>query len=259
MAGKIIGVIPARMGSSRFPGKPMKPLLALPMINHIYRRAKMYEKFDRVIVATCDDVIFQSIRAEGGESVMTSDTHLRCTDRVEEAIRNLDLGLDDDDFVLMIQGDEILISPQMLSEIADVYKLKRPAVVNLISRLYNQKDCDDVNTVKVVTDLSDRVLYMSRAQVPSRLRADFDFEVYQQTGVIGFSYKALKLFSSLTPTPAEKIESVDMLRFVEHGFPVQAIRTQIETIGVDTEADLKRAEIYLQQDALTKKYLNQGR
>lgn len=256
MSRKVIGIIPARMGSSRFPGKPMKKLLGLPMINHIYRRAGLYSQFDRLVVATCDVEIFESIVKEGGDAVMTSDTHLRCTDRVEEAVRNLQLNLHPEDFVLMIQGDEILITPDLIREMVQIYENKKPSVVNLISRLYHEKDFDDVNTVKVVTDLNDRVLFMSRAAVPSRARAGKDVEVFQQTGVIGFSYQALSQFSQLPPTPLEKIESVDMLRFIENALPVLAIRTQTATIGVDTPEDLLRAENFLKTDTLLKRYLN---
>lgn len=250
---KVIGVIPARMGSSRFPGKPMEKMLGLEMIRHIFRRARLFGRFDRLVVATCDQEIFDCISQDGGEAIMTSTAHLRCTDRVEEAIRKMDLGLKADDFVLMIQGDEIFVSPGMLKQMVDSFESKRPSVVNLVSRLYRPEDFADINTVKVVTDISDRVLYMSRSALPSQSRGEH--EVFQQTGIIGFAYSALCEFSALSPTPLEKTESVDMLRFIEHSRPVQAIHTQTETIGIDTPADLQRAEKLLENDPLVKQYL----
>src|SRR3972149_4149013 len=111
---KSICVIPARMRASRFPGKPLAPLLGLPMICHIYRRCRLYGEFERTIVATCDEDVREAVSRDGGEVVMTSDRHERATDRVVEAVENLALGLADADFVIMVQGDEILVSPDML-------------------------------------------------------------------------------------------------------------------------------------------------
>lgn len=253
---KSICLIPARMASSRFPGKPLKPLLGLPLILHVYLRCRLYDGFDRVVVATCDAEIAEAVRAVGGEAVMTKDTHERCTDRVEEAVDNLDLGLADDDLVLMVQGDEILVSPDMLERMVDVYRADKPAVVNLISRLYRTEDHDDPNTVKAVVAPDGRILYMSRAPIPSRSRAPGgQVPMYQQTGVIAFRHAFLKAFSQLPQTPLEKIESCDMMRVIEHGLPISAVLTDIETIGVDTEADRARAEGILQADPLTARYL----
>jgi 3-deoxy-manno-octulosonate cytidylyltransferase (CMP-KDO synthetase) len=252
-----ICVIPARMASSRLPGKPLKPLLGMPLIQHVYLRCRLYDGFERVIVATCDTEIAESIRAVGGEAVMTADTHERCTDRVQEAIDGLDLGLEDRDLVLMVQGDEILVSPDMLAETARRYAQTGAPVVNLVSRLYRAEDQDDVNAVKAVVAPDDRILYFSRAAVPSRARAKSGPPVYQQTGVIAFRPSLLTAFSSLPQTPLEQIESCDMLRLLEHNMPVYAVRTEIETIGVDTPSDHARAEKALAADPLTARYLKQ--
>ena len=247
-------IIPARMGSSRFPGKPLEKLLGLPLILHIYERCRLQDGFERVVVATCDREIFDAVQAQGGEAVMTADTHERCTDRTEEAIANLDLGLADDDFVLMVQGDEVLVSPDMLARMTDVYRRDRPQAVNLVSRIYRTEDHDDPNTVKVVGAPSGRALYFSRAPIPSRARAP-EIAVYQQTGIIGFSSAFLRRFSELEPTPLEIAESVDMMRVIEHGLEIQLIHTETETIGVDTPADLARAEEILKNDPFTAKYM----
>ena len=252
---KSVCVIPARMASSRFPGKPLKPLLGMPLIQHVYLRCRLYGGFDRVAVATCDVEIAEAIRAIGGEAVMTRDTHERCTDRVEEAIDNLGLDLVDDDLVLMVQGDEILVSPQMLEHMVEVYRNGKPDVVNLISRLSRIEDHDDVNTVKVVTAPDGRILYFSRAPIPSRARVALDdVPMYQQTGIIAFRTAFLRAFSRLPQTPLEKIESCDMMRVIEHNLPIRAVRTEIETIGVDTDADRRRAETILKDDPVTARY-----
>ena len=250
-------VIPARMGSSRYPGKPLAPLLGLPLILHVWRRCKLDTAFDRVVIATCDSEIEAAAIDAGADVVMTADTHERATDRTEEAIENLKLDLDDDDFVLMVQGDEVLVNPDMTGVIVKNYEDNRPDVVNLVSRLYRAEDHDDPNTVKVVAAPNGDALYFSRAPIPSRPRAD-NPPAYQQTGVIGFSWSFLRKFSELPQTPLEKIESVDMLRVLEHSYPLKFVFTDIETIGVDTPADLARAEQVLRDDATTPLYMNAG-
>jgi 3-deoxy-manno-octulosonate cytidylyltransferase (CMP-KDO synthetase) len=249
-----ICVIPARLGSGRYPGKPLALLLGLELVLHVWHRCRLEKRFERVIVATCDIEIADAVAAAGGEFVMTSDKHERATDRVEEAIANLGLDLSDDEFVLMVQGDEVLVSPEMLREMIDVYERDRPQAVNLVSRLYRTADHDDPNTVKVVATPSGRALYFSRAPIPSRARAE-TAPMYQQTGVIGFSAGFLKKFSTLEPTPLEVIESVDMMRVIENGLEIQLVTTDTETVGVDTPADLTRAEKILKSDAHTAKYL----
>ena len=252
---KAICVIPARMASSRYPGKPLKKLLGLEMINHIYRRCRACKSFDEVVVATCDEEIAQSIRSENGIAIMTADTHERCTDRVSEAVSKLPYKLNSDDLVLMVQGDEILVDPKKLAEMIDLFKATKPPVINLISRLYDSADFDDPNTVKVVTNLDGHALYMSRSCVPSQARSTGKAEVYQQTGIIAFQASFLEKFSSLKPTPYEIAESVDMMRVIEHGLTLRTVKSDVETIGVDTEADLLRAENIMRNDPVTQSYL----
>ncbi len=257
--GKNICIIPARMGSSRFPGKPLALLLELPLILHVFFRCRLADGLDEVYVATCDDEIFECVETAGGKAVMTADRHERCTDRVSEAIVNLGLELDDDDLLLMVQGDEVLVSPQMVSEIITAHKTAASDVVNLVSRIYLLADLEDPNTVKVVSRPDGTALYFSRAPIPSVARAGLDIRdmpAYQQTGVIGFRAPFLQTFSELAPTPLEKIESCDMMRVIEHGYQIQLIPTDTETIGVDTPADLQRAEAVLATDPITAKYLN---
>ncbi len=248
---RAVCVIPARMGSSRFPGKPMEKLLGMPMIEHIYRRCLLQKGFDKVIVATCDQEIFDAVAPA---TVMTLDTHERCTDRVEEAIANLDLGLADDDLVVMVQGDEILVTPDMLGEMIDVYARTGSPVINLVSRLYRTQDHDDPNTVKVVFDKDHRALLFSRAPIPSRSRAS-DVPMYQQTGIIAFRASFLHEFSTLPRTPLEVIESVDMLRVIENRLPLYVVTTETETIGIDTPSELVRAEKILADDHFTDQYM----
>jgi 3-deoxy-manno-octulosonate cytidylyltransferase (CMP-KDO synthetase) len=253
-----ICVIPARLGSSRYPGKPLAALLGIPLVLHVWHRCCLSREFERVVVATCDAEIADAVTAAGGEAVMTSRSHERATDRTQEAVEKMRLDLSSEDFVLMVQGDEVLVNPEMTDRMVGIYKDTRPDVVNLVSRLYRPEDQDDPNTVKVVAAPNGNALYFSRAPIPSRARSKSS-AAYQQTGVIGFSWEFLKKFSTLPQTPLEIAESVDMLRVLEHGFPLKLVFTDVETIGVDTPEDLSRAEVVLSTDEFTASYLETAR
>lgn len=250
---KTICIIPARMGSSRYPGKPLEKVLDLPMIVHIAKRCALSKMVDDVYVATCDQEIVDTCAQNGIKAVMTSTAHERCTDRVSEAIEKLDKPVANDDFILMVQGDEILVTPQMLETTIEDFEKNRPEAVNLLSPILNETDYNDPNVVKVVASADNRALYLSRAPVPSRYR-DLTAPVYQQTGLIGFSKDFLTNFSKLPQTPLEKTESIDMLRTLEHGKTLRVVYTDRETIAVDVPDDLKRAADVLKDDPLVKQY-----
>jgi 3-deoxy-manno-octulosonate cytidylyltransferase (CMP-KDO synthetase) len=251
---RAICVIPARMASSRYPGKPLVPLLGMPLILHVWHRCRLCARFERVVVATCDEEIRSVVERAGGEAVMTASTHERATDRSQEAVATLRLALGVDDLVVMVQGDEALMTPAFAEAILGAYERDHPAVVNLASRLYRAQDHDDPNTVKVVAAPGGHAIYFSRAPIPSRARAK-SVPMYQQTGVIGFAAGFLERFSALPQTPLEIIESVDMLRVIEHGLPIALVRTEAETIGVDTPDDRERAEILMREDPTLALYM----
>jgi 3-deoxy-manno-octulosonate cytidylyltransferase (CMP-KDO synthetase) len=247
-------IIPARMASSRFPGKPLKPLLGLPLILHVYERCRRSTHPMRAIVATCDEEIRAAVVAHGGEAVMTADTHPGCVDRTDEAVRLLAADAPDASLVLMVQGDEVLVTPDMIDAVIADYTTSKAPVVNLASRIARTEDHDDPNTVKVVADLSGNALFFSRAPIPSRART-MNVPMYQQTGVIGFAKSFVHKFGTLPRTPMEMAEGIDMLRVLEHGLKVRVVFTDRETIGVDTPADLTRAEGILRSDPVTRAYL----
>jgi len=251
---KPICIIPARMGSSRFPGKPLKPLLGLALVLHIFERCRLYGNFSHIAIATCDDEIYDAVIAHGGEAIMTAQSHERCTDRVQEAVGVRYPNTSDDTVIVMVQGDEVLVSPTMIDDVVTAQHRSGAPVVNLGSKLYRPEDHDDPNTVKIVAAPDGRVLYFSRAAIPSRTRLA-TVPMYQQTGIMAFTWGFLKQFSALDPTPLEAIESVDMLRVLEHGHALHAVFSENETIGVDTEQDLKRGEDLLKNDPLTRQYL----
>ncbi len=251
---RVICVIPARMASSRFPGKPLAPILGMPLILHVWHRCRLYPGFDEVVVATCDTEIRDAVMTAGGKAVMTGDFHERATDRIEEAITRMDLDLAPDDLVVMVQGDEVLMSPAMADAIVASYRETLPPVVNLASPLMREAEHDDPNTVKVVSTPDGYALYFSRAAIPSRARS-IDVPAFQQTGVMGFSASFLTQFGAMAQTPLEVIESVDMMRVIENRIPLKVVFSNAETIGVDTENDRQRAENVLRSDPLTQTYM----
>ncbi len=250
-----ICIIPARMASGRYPGKPLAPILSVPLVLHVWHRCRMAKKVARVVIATCDREIKEAVEAAGGEVVMTAATHPGCVDRTEEAVNILGAPRGEDSLVLMVQGDEILVTPESLDDMVGAFERDRPPVLNLASRLYREEDFTDPNTVKVVMAEDGRALYFSREPIPSRSRAPDGVDMYQQTGIIGFTRSFLHTFGTLPRTPLERLEHIDMLRALEHGHRVQMVKTERETLGVDTPADRDRAERLLADDPLTKRYL----
>lgn len=250
-----ICIIPARMASGRFPGKPLEPLLGLPLVIHVLERCRLCPRLDRVVVATCDEEIRSVVEDHGGEAVMTLPTHPGCVDRTAEAVAELGGGLADDDLVLMVQGDEVLVSPDMAAKVIQTYEDTRVEVVNLASPITETQDHDDPNVVKVVATQDGRALYFSRAPIPSRARTDLPI-MLQQTGVIGFSKSFLYEFGRLERTPLEIIEHIDMMRTLEHGYSVRIVIADRQTIGVDTSDDLARAEKVLRTDPWTTRYMD---
>ena len=243
------------MGSSRFPGKPLKPLLGLALVLHVFERCRLASGITRTVIATCDDAIRDAAVAHGAEVVMTADTHPGCVDRTDEAVATLAPDMPDDGLVLMVQGDEALVTPDMCEDVIAAYRESGTVVVNLASRLTRLEDFNGPNCVKVVAGTDGRALYFSRAPIPSGAGTD-DIPAYQQTGIIGFSKEFVHRFGALPQTPLEKEERIDMLRTLEHSLPVRVVFTHRETIGVDTAEDLVRAETMLLRDPVTKRYLD---
>ena len=253
---KIIGIIPVRMASSRFPGKPLAKIRGIPMVGHVYFRSKLCKTLDEVYVATCDNEIVDYIESVGGKAIMTSDTHERASDRTAEAMLRIEKETGRKiDIVVMIQGDEPMLYPEMVDmAIKPMLEDSTMQVVNLMSPLKSREEHEDVNEVKVVVDLKGFALYFSREPIPSWKKGAKNASMYKQVCIIPFRRDFLIKFNELTPTPLEIIESVDMLRFLEHGYKVKVILTEFETYSVDTIEDLKEVELLMKNDRLVLKY-----
>ena len=253
---KIVGIIPARMASTRFPGKPLAAINGIPMIGHVYLRSKMSSLLDEVYVATCDSEIQDFMTSIGAGVVMTAATHRRASDRTAEAM----LKAEEEkgfriDVVVMIQGDEPLIFPEMIDEA--VRPLQQDAgidVVNLMAPLKSQAEQEDPNKVKVVTDRNGFALYFSREPIPSRKMTRSKVPMYNQVPIIPFRRDSLLCFNELAPTPLEIVESIDMLRLLEHGYRVKMVVTEFETQSVDTPDDLWKVEEIMKTDSLFQTY-----
>ena len=248
---KIIAVIPARMASTRLPGKPLADILGLPMIEHVRRRVALSSLVNEVVVATCDQEIFDVVVANGGQAIMTADTHERCTDRVAEAMLKLA-----GDIVINVQGDEPLVQPSMLeSLLPPLLEDESLSCTNLMAPILNEEEFLSPNVVKTVCDARGNALYFSREPIPSRSKAgNLVFKKFKQLGIIAFRRDFLDLFTHLPPTPLEQVESVDMLRALEHGYQVRMVETSFQVVGVDTQEDLVRATALMKTDPLVPRY-----
>lgn len=237
---KAVGIIPARMGASRFPGKPLARLAGHPMIEHVYRRAERCASLSEVYVATPDAEIYEAVVRLGGKALMTADTHVRCTDRVAEAAEAVEA-----EIVVNIQGDEPLIHPDAISLLCDVMR-RTPAIdcVNLANAITSEADFLNPNQIKIVCDRQGNALYMSRQPIPTG-RAGDTITALRQMGLVAFRRGFLETFAQLPPTPLEQAESIDMLRAIEHGYKVRIVASSFESFGVDTPEDLKAAEVLL--------------
>lgn len=251
---KIVAVIPARMGSTRFPGKPLSQLVGIPMIEHVYHRTAMCNALDEVWVATCDHEIMDAVAAFGGRSVMTSSNHSRASDRVAEAMESIEA-----DIVVMVQGDEPMTYPEMINASLHPFLSGNEKVmcVNLVGRIQSEEEFESPNTIKVVMDQEYFAVYMSRETIPTRQIIPFgQIPAYKQVCIIPFTKEGLRLFTQLSPTPLEQAESIDMLRFIEHGYKIKMVETSLSTHAVDTEQDLKLVENLLREDTLTQNYVS---
>ena len=244
------------MASSRLPGMPLVPIFGVPMVGHVYFRSKMSRALEEVYIATCDKEIYDYAGSIGANGIMTAATHERATDRSAEAMEKIEAMTGKQaDIVVMIQGDEPLLVPQMIDQvIAPLQEDPEVMVANLMSPLKNQKEYEDPNEVKVVVDKKGFALYFSREPIPSVKKGGKDIPMMRQLCIIPFRRDFLLTFNNLSPTPLEIIESIDMLRLLEHGYKVKIVPTESNTYSVDTPEDLAKVEQLMKNDPLLAKY-----
>ncbi len=221
------------------------------MIEHIYKRVAMSKSLDATYIATCDEEIRQIAEGFGAKVIMTSDTHERASDRVAEAVVYLDA-----DLIVMVQGDEPMTHPDMIDTAVAPFKDDpKLGCVNLVRKIDHEADYLDANTIKVVMNQHNDALYMSRRPIPTIAKTGFaNTAAYKQVCIIPFRRSTLYQYTHLTPTPLEQLESIDMLRLLEHGMQVKMVPTEYNTQAVDTPEDLARVEKLMAADPLLSQY-----
>lgn len=221
------------------------------MIQHVWERTRMCERLDAVYIATCDEEIMQAARDFGAEAVMTSDKHERASDRVAEVAQSVDA-----DIYVLVQGDEPMIDPSMIT--LALQPLEEDASVvcsNLAAPIHTEEEFLDRNTVKVVMAQNGDALYFSRSPLPNPFKQEFgQMRAFKQVCIIPFRAQFLRTYTSLAPTPLEIAESIDMLRALEHGFPVRLIECDHVTHAVDTPQDLARVDRLMRDDPMLARY-----
>ena len=245
---KTLGVIPARIASSRFPGKPLKKILDIPMLAHCYERALLSGACDQLIVATPDQEIIEWSQSQGMPSVLTSHSHQRATERAKEALDILVKQGHSYDSILLLQGDEPQIFPDDINNLKDSFTGKDLEVVNLIFPITDD-DLEDPNVVKAVTDSSLNIKFFSRSHIPFN-----STKTFRQLGMIGFTTKALKHYTNIPPSELEELESIDMMRFLENDFCIQGVLSSSPILGVDNPEDIIKAEKMMLDDKIIHLY-----
>jgi len=254
---KAIAIIPARMGSSRFPGKPMAKIRGVPMIGHCYHRTRMCSELVETYVATCDQEIYDYVVSIGGKAVMTADTHERATDRTAEAMLKIEKMLGDQvDVVVMVQGDEPMVTPRMISQsLSPFLNDDTVDIVNLMAHIKTVKEFEDPNEVKVVVNKNSDAIYFSREAIPSRKKGFDEVPMLKQVCIIPFKRESLLNFNETPETELERIESVDMLRVIENGGSVRMVMTYDNSLSVDTVEDRNNVEKLMEGDVMMLDYL----
>ncbi len=251
---KIFIGIPARMGSSRFPGKPLCKIDGLPMIEHVYKRVNLYQNNSSIFVAGCDSQVEQVVKEFGGNFIDTDPNISRPSERVAYAAKSLNLK--GDDIIVVVQGDEPLIYPEMISmAIEPLLKKTAPEITNLCASA-TADEVLDPSEIKVVCDLNMNALYMSRSAIPSSFHSEVkNFQYLKQVCVFGFTWRNLSNFTwNLSHSPLEQSESIELNRAIEHGWKVRMIQSDFKTKSVDTELDRLNAEKLIKVDKLRGHY-----
>ncbi|MFH1998173.1 MAG: 3-deoxy-manno-octulosonate cytidylyltransferase [Planctomycetota bacterium] len=255
---KIIGVVPARMAASRFPGKPLHKICGMPMVEHVYRRAAMFSHWDGLYLATCDEEIAALGRRRKWPTLMTSDQHTRALDRVAEAVEKCGQPIEKQDVIVCVQGDEPMLYSDMIAAV--VSPLKEDAAVPctvLAIAIGEEEQFYDPNIVKIIHDIKGDVLYTSRAPVPYCEKFFPDLGARRIGGIFAFRYWFLKVFASIPESPLEIVESCDSNRILDNGYRQRiAPYPAVASFSIDCPSDAEKVELHMQDDPLWKLYGN---
>jgi len=230
----VLGVIPVRYNSSRLPGKPLLPLRGKPLIQRVYERASKSKLLDSLLVATDDQRIENKVKGFGGKVVLTSQKPRTGSDRVAEAVRNLNY-----DLILNIQGDEPFLKPQMLDQLINFMQKNKNVQMGTLAKKVKDKDFfKNPDRVKVVMDKNGNAIYFSRFSIPFQRKKE-KINYYEHIGIYAFRKKFLSKYSQLKQTPLEKSESLEQLRVLENGYRIKVLLTKYGSKSINSYVDLK--------------------
>lgn len=244
MSLRILGIIPARYASSRLPGKPLMDIGGRSMVMRVFDQAKKADSLSDVVVATDDERIADHVRRNGGNVVLTSPNHPSGTDRCWEALTAI--RANDFDAVVNIQGDEPFIEPEQIDELCAAISAEGSSIATLAQIVDDDKDLDDPGEVLITTDIDMNALYFSRTAIPCLRNPDpgprhAQFRYLKHVGLYAYTTNALSQIIALKPSALEMAESLEQLRWLEHGFKVRVGLTEHPSFCVDTPADLEEA------------------
>jgi len=231
----IVGIIPVRMASTRFPGKPLARINGLTLVEWVYKAAKESSQLNEVYIATCDEEIKSFLEQNGIKVLMTSDKHRGCLERILEASTMVTY-----DTLVMIQGDEPLITGKNIDDV--VIGIKNNIIANAIGEIHTLEEFNNKNVVKVVIDEFGYIMYMSREPIPSYWKNIKPKSWYKQIGLMAFKQDALKYYETLPSTDLELTESIDMNRFLESGYHIKGVPIDYNGHAVDIPEDISIVE-----------------
>lgn len=241
---KIIGIIPARYESSRFPGKPLIDLKGKTMIQRVYEGAKKSTKLSQVIVATDDKRIYDHVKSFGGEVMMTFDSHTNGTDRCAEVASKVDC-----DVVINIQGDEPLVDYRQLDELCTAFDDEAVSIATLGIKGVTDEERHNPNRIKIVLDDKSDAIYFSRSPIPNTDNGNAEiineFPFYRHIGLYAYKLDTLEQLTMLSSTLLEKVESLEQLRWLYYGYKIRVVETTIETPNIDVPDDVEKVLSFL--------------
>lgn len=242
---KVLGIIPARYASSRFPGKPLIDLKGKTMIQRVYEGAKKSTRITEVIVATDDQRIYDEVVRFGGKAMMTNENHPSGTDRCAEVAANFP----EMDVVINIQGDEPLVDFRQLDQLIDAFENPQTDIATLGNLSLTQEDVDNPNRIKVVVNAKNTALYFSRSAIPNSYHSKGNplenYPYMRHIGLYAYRSSVLQELTKLEPTSLEKIESLEQLRWLYYGYTIQMVETTIETPNIDVPDDVEKVLAFL--------------
>jgi len=237
---KILGIIPARYASTRFPGKPLIDLKGKTMIQRVYEGVKKSSKVSEIIVATDDPRIYDAVVSFGGKVVMTSTEHPSGTDRCAEVAA----AYSDVDVVINIQGDEPLVDYRQIDQLISAFENPETQIATLGNHSMNLEDLNNTNRIKIVVNNKNQALYFSRSPIPNTANFSGDplsfYPFMRHIGLYAYRSDILKELTALQPTTLEKIESLEQLRWLFYGYSIQIVETEIETPNIDAPEDIEK-------------------